>query len=51
MRRFVTALLFSLIVGAGLTACEREGPMEQAGENVDQAAENASDAAEDATNN
>lgn len=51
MRRFVTALLFGLVVAGGLAACEQEGPMEQAGEDVDEAAENVGEQAEEATEN
>ena len=35
----------------GLTACERDGPAERAGENVDNAAEKLGDRMEDATDN
>ena len=40
------AMATALLVGA----CEREGPAEQAGEEVDRAIEEAQDAAKDATN-
>lgn len=49
MRSLFTVLL---ILGAlGLTACEREGPAERAGEAMDEAAEDFGDAVEDATDN
>lgn len=40
-------LIFFLTLFA-LAACEDQGPMEEAGENIDQGVENAGDAAEDA---
>lgn len=45
----IAALATFIIVG--LTACEKKGPAEQAGENIDNAAENLGDKIEDATDN
>jgi hypothetical protein len=44
------AFYFALIVVALLGACEREGPAERAGKQVDRAAEDVRDAVKDATN-
>jgi hypothetical protein len=41
---------FALIVVALLGACEREGPAERAGKQVDRAAHDVRDAVKDATN-
>ena len=60
LRKLGLALLIALL-GAGLVACEDEGPAEQAGENVDESVEemgegveemgeNLEEAAEDAQN-
>lgn len=47
MRSFLLAL--SMVITAGvLGACEQEGPMERAGEQVDQAAEETGEAVEEA---
>ena len=43
----LAALMLSLSL-ATLTACEQEGPLERAGENIDDAADDAGDAMEDA---
>ena len=43
------ALLMAFAV-AGLSACEKKGPLERAGEAVDDAARKAGDAVKDATN-
>ena len=45
----IAALATFIIVG--MTACEKKGPAEQAGENIDNAAENLGDKIEDATDN
>lgn len=34
----------------GLAACQEQGPMEEAGENIDEAAEEVADEIDDATN-
>jgi predicted small lipoprotein YifL len=47
LRRSALALTV-LLGGAALTACEQEGPLEQAGEEADQAVENTGEAVEDA---
>lgn len=46
---FVAAMLAVSAV-AVLPGCEEEGPLEEAGENVDEAVENAGEAVENATN-
>ncbi len=33
----ICALLLAVVVGAGLSACEKKGPLEKAGEEVDEA--------------
>lgn len=43
------ALLLLMLPLTLLSACEQEGPIEQAGEEVDQAAEDAGDAIEEGT--
>lgn len=43
----IAALTAFIIIG--LTACEKKGPAEQVGENIDNAAENFGDKMEDAT--
>jgi predicted small lipoprotein YifL len=48
MTRKLTATLLAAILGLGIAACEREGPMEEAGEEADEAVEDAGEAAEDA---
>ena len=40
----------ALLLIAGLSACEKEGPLERAGEKVDRSLERAGDKAERATN-
>jgi hypothetical protein len=42
-------LCLALLAAAFLVACEREGPLERAGEKVDNAVERAGDKIEDAT--
>ena len=42
-------LCLVLLAAAFLAACEREGPLERAGEKVDRAVENAGDRIENAT--
>ena len=46
-RIFVPFVVVVIMMG-GLLACEREGPLERAGEKVDRAAERAGDKAEKA---
>ncbi len=48
MHRFVMALLFGVSISM-LAGCEQEGPMEQAGEEVDEAVDEAGDRVDDAT--
>ncbi len=40
----------ALLLTLTFNACEKKGPMEKAGENIDEAAENVSDDVKDATN-
>jgi predicted small lipoprotein YifL len=42
--------IVTLSMVASLAACDREGPMERAGEKVDKGVENTKDAVKDATN-
>ncbi|HXC49605.1 MAG TPA: hypothetical protein VN634_01855 [Candidatus Limnocylindrales bacterium] len=48
--RTLSALLFALTLGLGVTACERhhDGPAERVGEKIDDAAHDVKDAAHDA---
>ncbi|QIB67490.1 hypothetical protein G3T16_01580 [Kineobactrum salinum] len=48
LRSSLLALTLAFVGGGFLTACEDQGPAEEAGERIDDAAEDASDAAEDA---
>lgn len=47
-KNIASALLVSALM-IPLYACEREGPLEEAGEEIDDAVEDAGDAIEDAT--
>lgn len=44
------AMVTTAFVALTFSACEKKGPMERAGEDVDDAVEKTTDAAEDATN-
>lgn len=46
-RSAIAAILMSVILGSGVVACEREGPLEETGEELDQAADQAGDEIED----
>jgi hypothetical protein len=48
MQILIKMMLVSLF-SLGLVACEREGPMERAGESIDEAVEETGDAIDDAT--
>lgn len=48
-RKVVWPALAGIIMLAGLTACEREGPMERAGEKIDETVEKTGDKVERAT--
>jgi len=48
--RYVPALL-ALVLGIGLAACEREGPLERAGEEVDEAVDTMRNGGEESTEN
>lgn len=43
------AFFMAVALGIGAVGCEQEGPMEEAGEEVDEAVEEAGDAVEEAT--
>lgn len=43
------ALFMFLSLGIGVLGCEQQGPMEEAGEEIDEAVEEAGDAVEEAT--
>ncbi len=49
--KFLTRSLYLLMLIAclGLTACDNDGPMEEAGESIDEAAEEVGDEIDDAT--
>jgi hyperosmotically inducible protein len=49
MKKLVLAALAGMLMLGGLVACEREGPMERAGEKIDETAEKAGDKVEKAT--
>ena len=52
LRKFSKAIAAALLLGAliiPLAACDRDGPLENAGEEVEDAVEDAGDAVEDAT--
>lgn len=46
LRRLGLALLIAML-GAGLAACEEEGPAEQAGENIDESMEEVGEGVEE----
>ena len=46
----IAPVVAALLLIAGLSACDREGPLERAGEKVDRSVERAGDKAERATN-
>lgn len=48
VRSLALALFLVLSGGAFLTACDNQGPAEEAGENIDDAVEDAGDSMEDA---
>lgn len=48
---FAAALLAAGIVGIGLAACEREGPVERAGEEVDEAVDTLKNGGQESTGN
>jgi hypothetical protein len=48
IRRFATPALAGVLLLGALAACDREGPLERAGERVDRAAERTADRAEKA---
>jgi uncharacterized protein YjbJ (UPF0337 family) len=45
----LSVLSISLLIAAGLLACEQKGPAEKAGEKIDQTVEQAKEKIEDAT--
>ena len=48
-KKLTMPVLAGLLMLGGLTACDREGPMERAGEKIDKSAEKAGDKVERAT--
>jgi hypothetical protein len=48
-KKLTIPALAGIVLLGGLTACEREGPMERAGEKIDKSAEKAGDKVERAT--
>jgi hypothetical protein len=49
VRKLTVPVLAGVLLLGGLTACDREGPMERAGEKVDKSVERAGDKVERAT--
>lgn len=49
LRKLMMPLFAGILLLGGLTACDREGPMERAGEKVDKSVERAGDKVERAT--
>jgi hypothetical protein len=49
LRNLTIPLFAGILLLGGLTACDREGPMERAGEKVDESVERAGDKVERAT--
>ncbi len=47
---YVAVALLGTLIGAGLAACEKKGPLEQAGEEVDEAVETVKDGKESTAN-
>ena len=48
-KKLITPVLAGILMLVGLSACDREGPMERAGEKVDRSVERAGDKVERAT--
>jgi len=48
-KKLITPVLGGILMLVGLSACDREGPMERAGEKVDRSVERAGDKVERAT--
>lgn len=48
-RKLILPVFAGILLLGGLTACDREGPMERAGEKVDESVERAGDKVERAT--
>jgi hypothetical protein len=48
-KKVIMPVLAGVLVLGGLTACEKDGPMERAGEKIDRSVERAGDKAERAT--
>jgi len=49
MKKLVVPAMAGILLLGGLAACDREGPMERAGEQIDKTAEKAGDKVEKAT--
>ena len=48
-KKLIMPAFAGILMLGGLTACDREGPMERAGEKIDETAEKAGDKVEKAT--
>jgi hypothetical protein len=48
-KKVIIPVLAGILVLGGLTACEKDGPMERAGEKIDRSVERAGDKVERAT--
>lgn len=48
-KKLIMPVMAAFLLFGGLTACEKDGPMERAGEQIDKTAENVADKAENAT--
>ena len=48
LKKLIIPPLAAILLFGGLTACEKEGPMERAGESIDEAAKNVGEKAEEA---
>jgi predicted small lipoprotein YifL len=49
LRKTITATLLASALMITLPGCDRDGPLEEAGEQIDEAVEDTGDAVEDAT--
>jgi hypothetical protein len=48
-KKVIMPVLAAILIFGGLTACEKDGPMERAGEKIDRSVERAGDKVERAT--
>lgn len=49
LKKLIVPAVAAILLFGGLSACEKDGPMERAGEKIDKTAENVADKAENAT--